>query len=93
MNAKLICYTLGNISLTKKTQFKRDLFGYKDYSNRGKYNYERKGFLSNIPHYKPIKSVIIIKIQDESKIITILKKYKANYQSFDVLINLDILKN
>jgi len=93
MNAKLICYTLEKISPTKKTQFKRDLLGYKDYSNRGKYNYERKGFLSNIPHYKPIKSVIIVKNQDESKIIMILKKYKANYQSFEVIINPNILKN
>ena len=91
MNAKLICYTLGDISPTKKTQFKRDLLGYKDYSNRGKYNYERKGFLSNIPHYKPIKSVIIVKILDESKIITLLKKYRAKYQIFDVDINPNIL--
>lgn len=91
MDAKLICYNLENLLPTKRTQFKRDLSGYKDYSNRGKYNYSREGALQKIPSYRPVRSVIIVRVQDESKITNILKKYKAKYQTFDVVINQNIL--
>ena len=93
MKAKLICYTLRKISPTLRTQFKRDLLGYKDYSNRGKYSYSREGSLKKIPHYRPIRSVIIVKIKDENQIIGLLNKYKADYQSFEVTIDQNLLKS
>jgi len=92
MKGKLICYTLGKISSTLRNKFKRELLGYKDYSNMGKYNYEREGILSKIPNYRPIRSVIIIKKQDKNIVISLLKKYKARYDLFDVDIKENLLK-
>ena len=92
MKGKLICYTLGKISSTVRNKFKRELSGYRDYSNMGQYNYERKGLLSKIPHYRPIRSVIIIKERDKNKIISLLKKFKARYDIFDVMIKENLLK-
>ena len=92
MNGKLVCYTLGKISSTLRNKFKRELLGYKDHSNMGKYNYERRGILSKIPNYRPIRSVIIIKEKDKNKIISLLKRYKARYATFDVKVNENLLK-
>lgn len=92
MKAKLICYTLGKISSTLRNRFKRDLSGYKDYSNKCKYNYARKGMLDKIPHHKPIRSVIIIKNQHKKQIEEFLKQYKAKYSIFDIEIEEQILK-
>ncbi len=91
MKGKLICYTLGEVSSTLRNRFKRELVGYKDYSNMGKYNYERGGLLSNIPNYRPIRSVIIIKEKDKNKIVSLLKRYKARYNIFDVNIRENLL--
>ncbi len=93
MKAKLVCYTLGEISSTLRTQFKRELLGYKDHSNMGKYKYMREGVLSKIPNYRPIRSVIIIKETDKDKIISLLKKYKARYDVFDVDVKKNLIKN
>ena len=60
MKAKLICYTLGEVTPTTRNLFKRELNGYKDVSNNGKYSYVRKGLLQKLPHLMPIRSVIII---------------------------------
>lgn len=92
MKGKLICYTLGKTSSTVRTKFKRELLGYKDHSNMGKYNYKRKGLLSKIPNYRPIRSVIIIKEKDKTKILSLLKKYKARYDIFNVDIKENLVK-
>lgn len=76
-----------------RSKFKRELLGYKDHSNMGKYNYQREGILSKIPNYRPIRSVIIIKEKDKNKIISLLKKYKAKYDVFGVEIKENLLKN
>ena len=92
MKSKLICYTLGKVSSTLRNKFKRELLGYKDHSNMGKYSYKREGILSKIPNYRPIRSVIIIKERDKNKIISLLKRYKARYDIFDVDIKENLLK-
>ena len=92
MKSKLVCYTLGEISSTVRNKFKRELLGYKDHSNMGKYSYKREGILSKIPNYRPIRSVIIIKERDKNKIISLLKRYKARYDIFDVDIKENLLK-
>lgn len=92
MDAKLICYTLGEIHPTKRSNFKRELNGYKDISNNGKYNYTRKGLLQKIYHLTPIRSVIIVADKDKKKITGLLNKYKAVYHIFSVNINEKQLK-
>jgi hypothetical protein len=47
-----------------KTRFFRQLYGYVDRSQFGRYRYEREGFLSNIPHVRMIRAVLIIREED-----------------------------
>jgi len=87
MNAVLISYTLEKTSQTQRTALNRELNGYKDFSNKGKYTYQRKGILQKIPHIKPGKSVIITKKQYKNKILKTLKKYKAKTDHYNIQIN------
>lgn len=86
MNAKLICYTLKQKGHKERSKLKRELFGYTDKSNKGEYLYEREGLLQKIPNIKPIRSVIITKVEDSNKLIQILKKYGAETHIFDVAL-------
>lgn len=87
MKAVLICYTLTKTTPTKRTALKRQLTGYKDYSNKGEYTYQRKGLLTNIPHIKPTRSALIIKKEDEHKIKKILQKCNAHIRTYNIQIN------
>jgi hypothetical protein len=92
MDAKLICYTLGEVDATTRSSFKRELNGYKDISNNGGYNYQRKGLLQSIPHQTPIRSVIIVSDKDKKKITELLGKYNATYYTYSIKINHNQLK-
>jgi hypothetical protein len=59
MKAELICYSLGKISDSERSSFKREFLGYIDKSNNGVYTYKRDGLLGKIPHLKPSRGVII----------------------------------
>lgn len=84
MKSKLICYTFGKISNEKRSKLKRELFGYKDKSNNSQYQYLRKGILTQIPNIRPIRSVIITKNEDSTKVQKVLKKYGAKISIFDI---------
>lgn len=60
-------------------RFCNRFYGYKDHSQKGKYIYERKGILDEIPNIliNPIRSVIIVKKKDAEKIIEFLKEFDA----------------
>ncbi|MBS3176042.1 hypothetical protein J4457_02285 [Candidatus Woesearchaeota archaeon] len=90
MKAKLICYTIKQKGHKARSKLKRELFGYTDKSNNGKYEYERKGLLQKIPNLKPIRSVIITKIEDSNKLIKILKNYGAKTHVFDIILKKDL---
>ena len=87
MKGKLICYTLGKADPTVRSLFKRELNGYKDVSNNGKYQYKREGLLHKIRHKMPIRSVIIVEAKDKNKVTRLLSKYKAKYHVFSIDIN------
>lgn len=87
MKALLICYNLEKVNQTQRTDINRVLYGYKDFSNKGQYSYERKGILHNMSHIKPNRSTLIIKKTDETKIIDILKKYSSIFKKYEIQIN------
>lgn len=92
MKAKLICYTLGNVDHQTRSRFKREFFGYVDKSNNNQYKYKRKGLLSDMPHSKPIRSTVIVKPKDETKIIRFLKRFKAGIKTYWIIIDKKELK-
>tara|TARA_Y100000034_G_scaffold62626_1_gene75904 strand:+ start:444 stop:722 length:279 start_codon:yes stop_codon:yes gene_type:complete len=91
MKAEIIFYSLGKVSDSQRSLFKRDFLGYTDRSNNGSYTYKREGFLSKIPHLKPSKGTLIVKLIDGPKVKKALKKYKSKIQSFTTSIDKSML--
>ena len=75
---RLLCYTLGSRpTVAERTKFRKRFLGYTDFSNKSQYKYHRKGLLSDIPHIKPIRSVIIVRNEDCNRVVNFLKKHNA----------------
>lgn len=91
MKAKLIIYDLLKLEQYHKVLVNRALFGFTDNSNKGSYLYKRGGVLSNLPHLKPIRGVIIVKDKDSTRVISVLQSYKVNPKVFNILIKSSML--
>ena len=87
--ATLITYELNGKDMTKSqvSLFHKRLYGYTDSSHGGKYTYQRKGLLSDIPHLNPSRSVIIIPKGESKKVLGFLEEYGAKVFSVDVILN------
>jgi hypothetical protein len=86
MKAKIIIYSVKNISIAKQNQLRRNLIGHTDRSHGGKYEYRRKGLLENISHIKPNRSTIIAPEIEANKIIGLLKKYDIKLKYYNIQI-------
>lgn len=91
MKAKLITYELSGLDQYHKVLLNRALFGYLDNSNKGAYQYKRKGILDKIPNFRLPKGALIVKDEDQNKILIILKKHKAKYKLFDISVKQSML--
>ena len=91
MKAKLIIYKLAKLEQYHKVLVNRALFGFIDNSNKGSYLYKRGGVLSNLPHMRLIRGVIIVKDKDSKKVISVLHSYKIQPQVFDISIKQSML--
>jgi len=69
-----------------KTKIHRELYGYTDYSQFGKYMYQRPGVLTNIRHLNPTQSCIIVKVGDAPKIREFFNRYKIKFDERKVLL-------
>ncbi|MBS3128225.1 hypothetical protein J4410_03710 [Candidatus Woesearchaeota archaeon] len=75
----IICYSLGSILPKLRIRFTRELYGYRDSSHHGKYEYDRPGLLSSLAYEKPLEAVLLLPSQYTEKVITHLKKYHASF--------------
>jgi hypothetical protein len=91
MKAKLIVYELSDLDQYHKVLVNRTLFGYLDNSNKGAYQYRRKGVLDKIPHFKLLRGAIIVKDKDRSKVVLALKNHKVRPKTFDISIKQSML--
>ena len=91
MKAKLIVYELSDLDQYHKVLVNRTLFGYLDNSNKGAYQYRRKGILDKIPHLRLLRGAIIVKNKDQSKILLALKSHKVQPKVFEIGIKKSIL--
>ena len=71
---------------SERVKFYRKLYGYKSYSNHGKYVYLKEGLLSNIPYLKPTNSFIIVSKEDSKKIENFLYKKDVRYKKIKVIL-------
>ncbi|MCK5594022.1 MAG: hypothetical protein KAI18_02150 [Candidatus Aenigmarchaeota archaeon] len=76
----------GKNNHTNVNRFCREFYGYKDKSNKGKYVYERKGFLSEYPHIKVQRGLIIINMDDAGDVIDLLEKYNAEIFMREIIL-------
>jgi len=91
MKAKLIIYELSKLEQYHKVLVNRALFGFTDNSNKGSYLYKRGGVLSNIPHKRLIRGVIIVKDKDSNKVISVLHGYKIKPNVFNINVKSSVL--
>ncbi len=92
MKARLICYDLSKISQIKKVEVQRVLFGYTEYSNNAHYTYKRKGILSDIPHLKLARAVIIVPNKEVNKVVGAIRGLKGKCRSFNIELNKTLLR-
>ena len=71
----------------KKPKFVRELYGYSDKSNFGRYNYKRDGLLSRLKHTKPSKSAVIVKREEAHVLRSFLKKCNAPFTERLVILD------
>jgi hypothetical protein len=86
MNAKLICYSLGGLKPSQKVELCRELYGYKDYSNHGRYVYEREGLMQKLGFKRLLDSVILSNRKSFPQIMKTLNKYSVKSYSFNVSV-------
>ncbi|MBI4170169.1 MAG: hypothetical protein HY514_00605 [Candidatus Aenigmarchaeota archaeon] len=77
MTQKLVCYSLRKLTAVQRMKFQREMYGFKDISNYGKYAYRRPGIMDSIKHRKIYYSSLRVSEKDLEKVLTILKKHKA----------------
>jgi len=78
----IIKYQLKGVPMNKRNSLHRDLYGYKDHSNKGEYSYDRKGIMDKIKHTKISNSVIMVETKDLESIEKVLDKHKISRNVF-----------
>ncbi len=74
----MVAFSVGKgMSQKERNEFSRQFYGYVDKSNYGRYSYKRKGWLDQVPHLKPVKSVIILRNEDAQKVVDYLELFDA----------------
>lgn len=72
---------------SEKTRFYRELYGWKNSSNYGKYLYIKDGILSNMKFIKPTKSTIIVSIKNAKILREFFKEKKVDFNEKIVVLN------
>jgi hypothetical protein len=78
---KVICYSIRHLKPAEKTKFQRDMYGFKDLSNNGKYAYRRLGLMDSIQHEKIYYTGLSVKDDQVKRVINVLKKHKAKFHT------------
>ena len=68
MKAILFTYTTEGLSKTEASKISKEITGYKDNSNKGKYNYKREGIIQDCNGIVVSKSTFIIPATQEKMI-------------------------
>lgn len=89
MKAKLLCFRVGKVNATERRNFQRELYGYKDFSNKGKYFYEREGLVQKTKSIRMDSAILATQV-NAPKIVKLLKKYKAKVQVLNIVIKKEV---
>jgi len=84
---KIVAYrVMRNVGHKKTNEFVRKLFGRETTTHEGKYHYKTRGLLDEIPHRKLIRGVLIIRPEDEGRLVQFLEQYDAEYYTRDIIL-------
>lgn len=86
MDATAVIYEFEKQERKDKEKKRRQVFGYKDGSNKGQYTYKRKGILTPLIIEKWGKSVIIIDRKNERKTVRTLNKNHISHRRIRIKI-------
>ena len=86
MDATAFIYELKKTKGKDKTYLIREVFGYKDVSNHGKYAYERSGKLTPFIEEKWGRAVIITKRSNAATVSNILKRSQIPHKARKIKI-------
>ena len=75
------------LSGSAKTKFYREFYGWKNFSNFGKYLYLKDGILSNIPYLKPTRSTVIVPRRHAKTIREFFKKNSVVFNEKIIVLN------
>lgn len=84
MEKTMISYSLAGRK--NALELTRNIYGYVDSSNHGKYKYERKGILSDIKYEKIARTTFWIDIENKEKVVEEFKKLGLKIKVFDIII-------
>ncbi len=73
--AALIVYRLSDGGPRKSAQFVQKVYGG-EVSNRG-YRYRRRGFLDEIPHWKLLRGLLMVRWEDRRKVLQEIRKWTS----------------
>ena len=74
---KIICYSQKHLKPSEQLKLQRKLYGFKDFSNKGKYIYRRSGLLNDLNHKKIFFTGIVADNKISIELIKILRKHRA----------------
>ena len=79
ITGQLIVYRTNHLPRTQESKLSRELYGYTDKSQYGKYTYKRPGILDKIPHIIPLgwRALLITRPQNARAVIKTLQEFQA----------------
>lgn len=74
----IICYSIKHLTPVEKTKFQREMYGFKDISNKGRYVYRRQGVMNSVPHEKIYYTGLLVNKAHVARVMEVLKKHKVH---------------
>jgi len=68
-----------SLSQAERTELRRKLYGFTDFSSFGQYRYSREGLLAKIPHQRIMRGVILVSKKDYKKVLALLRGKASVY--------------
>jgi len=73
----LIAFRLSEYNKNRASDLVKRLYGQETSSHGGKYRYRRPGLLDGVPHRRLIRGVIVLKVEDEKRVVRLLRELGA----------------
>ena len=85
MKAIILCFEYPNCTKSQQSRLSKEIYGFTDNSNNGRYSYEREGILTKIPILVLAKAAVIIAEQDK-QVITKIKELGILVREYPISI-------